>query len=160
MHSHILILLSFQVFGDLDLDVELVLWWRREKTDLVLHLYDFLCNTVILMFMCDIQKLCCYPVVFFVYIYVLCSKLVIQVMQVSLINIFSLHTRLISMERLEWMYLILRLSHPFIEQVKKFVDSAQKHPLSVNQKGIICSCSRYKNKQVLLLDGDDVKSLT
>ena len=81
-------------------------------------------------------------------------------MQVSLINIFSLHTRLISMERLEWMYLILRLSHPFIEQVKKFVDSAQKHPLSVNQKGIICSCSRYKNKQVLLLDGDDVKSLT
>ena len=88
MHSHILILLSFQVLGDLDLDVELDLWWRREKIDLVLHLYDFLCNTVILMFMCDIQKLCCYPVVFFVYIYVLCNKLVIQVMQVSLINIF------------------------------------------------------------------------
>ena len=101
MHSHILILLSFQVLGDLDLDVELVLWWRREKTDLVLHLYDFLCNTIVLMFLCDIQKLCCDLVVFFVYIYVLCSKLDIQVMQVSLINIFSLHTRLISMERSE-----------------------------------------------------------
>ena len=32
-----------------DLDLELDLWWRREKIDLVLHLLEFLCNAAILM---------------------------------------------------------------------------------------------------------------
>jgi len=44
----------FQVSGDLDLDLELDLWWRREKTNLVLHLLEFLCNTAILMF-CNVK---------------------------------------------------------------------------------------------------------
>ena len=35
----------FQVLGDLDLELDL--WWRREKTDSVLHLLEFLCNTTI-----------------------------------------------------------------------------------------------------------------
>ena len=46
----------FQVLGDLDLDLELDLWWRREKTNLVLHLLEFLCNATILMF-CNIKSL-------------------------------------------------------------------------------------------------------
>ena len=37
-----------------DLDLELDLWWRREKTNLVLHLLEFLCNTAILMF-CNVK---------------------------------------------------------------------------------------------------------
>jgi len=44
----------FQVSGDLDLDLELDLWWRREKTNLILHLPEFLCNAPILMF-CNVK---------------------------------------------------------------------------------------------------------
>ena len=42
------------------------------------------------------------------------------------------------MEMLEWMYQISRISHPFIQEVTKFVDIARKHALSVNRQGIIC----------------------
>ena len=37
----------FQVLGDLDLELDL--WWRREKTNLVLHLLEFLRNIAILI---------------------------------------------------------------------------------------------------------------
>jgi len=39
MHSHILILLTFQ--GDIDLDLELDQWWMIEKIGLVLYLLEF-----------------------------------------------------------------------------------------------------------------------
>ena len=56
MRSISLFCYLFQVLGDLDLDLELDLWWRREKTNLFLHLLEFLCNATILMF-CNVKSL-------------------------------------------------------------------------------------------------------
>jgi hypothetical protein len=50
------------------------------------------------------------------------------------------------MERSEWMYQTLRLSPGYIGCMKKFVDTAQKHSLTVKQQEIICPCSHSKNK--------------
>lgn len=51
MHSHIFLYAPgpFHVLADLDPD----LWWRREKLNLVLYFYGFLCNTSIFMFVGD-----------------------------------------------------------------------------------------------------------
>jgi hypothetical protein len=45
MRSHIFSFLPFEVLGDLKLD----LWWRKEKTDLVLHFLEFLYNIATLL---------------------------------------------------------------------------------------------------------------
>ena len=50
------------------------------------------------------------------------------------------------MERSEWMYQTSRLSLAYIGWVKKFVDTAQKHSLTVKRLEIICPCSHNKNK--------------
>ena len=60
------------------------------------------------------------------------------------------------MEMSEWIYQISRLSQPFIDQVKKFVNTARKRALSVNQQAIICLCSHCKNK--CFLEGDELQS--
>lgn len=58
----------FQALDDLELEIDIQ--WRREKTNLFIHLYEFLCNTTVLIFLCDMEMLYFYQVVFCLY---LCS---------------------------------------------------------------------------------------
>lgn len=118
--SHPYFAFFFPVLGD----VELVLWQKREKTYLVLHLNDFF---VILLYLClcmtQWSSTYCYLVVFFVYDNYILSIFILFVTSyafkwctshfvMSYWYIF-LHTRLIDMDMLEWMHHISRLSQPF-----------------------------------------------